>query len=213
MTTQLLQPRRIRRLLFFLFFVVLALGIVWWQRAPLLRGVARLLIVADQPVQADAIVILGGGLETRPHAAARLYREGWAPKILVMQPEKSDITGLDLVLDYGALTHKLLLKENVPESAITMLEPEVTSTVEEARVLAQWVAQHKPRRLLVPTDLFHTRRARWILRRILQDDTIELQMIAVPLRRYSADNWWQTEPGVIDFQNELIKSALYRWRY
>jgi hypothetical protein len=29
-------------------------------------------------------VILGGGLEYRPFAAAQLYKEGFAPKVLIM---------------------------------------------------------------------------------------------------------------------------------
>jgi len=54
----------------------------WWWRAPLLRGAARLWIVADAPAKADAIVILGGGLDSRPAEAARLFHAGFAQRIL-----------------------------------------------------------------------------------------------------------------------------------
>jgi uncharacterized SAM-binding protein YcdF (DUF218 family) len=182
--------------------VLLALG--WWFRAPLLRGVANLWIVSEEPARADAIVILGGGIETRSLAATR---------ILVVQPERTEITKLDLIADQAALTRKLLLVENVPESAIELIEPEVTSTVEEAQALTNWAKQHQAHLLLVPTDLFHTRRARWILQRKLKESGTEVRMIAVTPRRYTAANWWQTEAGLLDFQNEMVKFALYRWRF
>jgi hypothetical protein len=35
----------------------------------------------------------------------------------------------------------------------------------------------------------------------------------VESRYYGVTNWWQQEQGVIDFQNEIIKSVYYRLKY
>lgn len=210
------DPKKKRRLRFLAVTAALIVALMfcgWWWRAPLLKGLGRVWIVNEELAQADAIVLLGGGIETRSVVAARLYHEGWAKQILVMQPERTKITKLDLIADQAALTKKLLLVENVPESAIVFVEPEVTSTFEEAQALNKWAKDHQAHLLLAPTDLFHTRRARWILQRYLKDSGAEVRMIAVPLKRYNGDNWWQTEQGLIDFQNEIIKFALYKWRY
>lgn len=193
--------------------VLLLLCFGWLFRVSLLQGAARLWIISDEPVQADAIVILGGGINTRPVAAAQLYHAGWSKQILLMQPERSTIVKLGLVMDYGTITRKILEAENVPESAIALIEPEVTSTFEEAEALHDWVIQHQAKRLLIVTDIFHTRRARWILNRKLNETGVELRMMATPLLYYDSSNWWQDEDGLIDFQNEIIKFAVYRWRY
>lgn len=193
--------------------ILLLLCFGWLFRVSLLQGAARLWIISDEPLQADAIVILGGGINTRPVAAAQLYHAGWAKQVLLMQPERSTIVKLGLVMDYGTITRKILEVENVPESAIALIEPQVTSTFEEAEALNLWVNQHQAKRLLIVTDIFHTRRARWILNRKLKETGVELRMMATPLLYYDSSNWWQDEDGLIDFQNEIIKSAVYKWRY
>jgi uncharacterized SAM-binding protein YcdF (DUF218 family) len=185
----------------------------WWWRAPLLRSVAHLWIVADAPVKADAIVILGGGLDSRPTEAARLYHAGFAPRILVMQPEPTRVNELGLVVDYASLTRTLLEMDHVPADAIIPLVPNVTSTIEEARALAAWASANNAHRFLIPTDLFHTRRARWILQRKLCEPSDDIRMIPVNPKRYTASDWWQHEEGLIDFQNEIIKFGMYLCRY
>ncbi len=192
---------------------VFLLALAWWQRVPLLRGIAHLYIVADSPATADAIVILGGGVELRTLKAAELYHAGFANRILVLQPERTQLNTLGLVVDQAELTVDLLKLKSVSESAIVRLEPEVTSTVEEAEALTVWAKANNAKLLLATTDLFHTRRARWILHRKLAALGVELKMIAVPQKKYDAGNWWQTEAGLIDFQNEIIKFAVYQWRY
>lgn len=179
----------------------------------MLQGAARLWIIADDPAPADAIVILGGGLNTRPPAAAQLYHAGWSKQILLMQPELTKVVKLGLVMDFATLTREVLQAENVPHSAVEVIEPEVTSTFDEAEALRVWVKAHQAKRLLIVTDIFHTRRARWILNRKLKETGVELRMMAVPLLRYDSSNWWQDEDGLIDFQNEIVKFAVYKWRY
>jgi uncharacterized SAM-binding protein YcdF (DUF218 family) len=185
----------------------------WWWRAPLLRGAARLWIVDDAPARADAIVILGGGLDSRPTEAARLYHQGLAPRILVMQPELSRVTRMGLVIDYYSLTRTLLLMDKVPAEAIVPLPQSVRSTFDEANALATWARANNAHQFLVPTDLFHTRRARWILRRILNQPEDDIRMIPTNPKDYTAADWWQQEEGLVDFQNEMVKFGMYLCRY
>lgn len=210
---RLFSRRRLKFAAISLGLVALLFGLGWWQRAPLLKGAARLWVVAETPTPADAIVILGGGVELRTLKAAELYHAGFANRVLVMQPERTELNTLGLIVDQAALTTQLLKLKNVPDSAIVLLAPEVTSTLEEAEALAAWAKANGVHSLLVTTDLFHTRRARWILNRKLKEVGVDVKMMAVPQKKYDANNWWQTEAGVIDFQNEVIKFAVYRWRF
>jgi hypothetical protein len=57
----------------------------WILRERVLVGAANLWIVSDPVSRADAIVVLGGGLATRPFVAAEMWRRGLADKILISQ--------------------------------------------------------------------------------------------------------------------------------
>lgn len=203
---------RFRRAAFCLVFLALIIA-AWFWRAPILSGAARLWIISDSPAPADAIVILGGGLDTRPNAAARLYQEGWARLVLVMEPEQTPAVKSGLITDEALIARKMLKNENVPDGSITLVGPTVTSTFEEAMALTAWAKKHNARRLLVPTESFHTRRAKWIFNRVMRGAGVDVRLIPIAPRLYTISNWWQTEQGSIEFQNELLKYLWYLCRY
>lgn len=180
-------------------------------RAPLLAGAARLWIVDDAPAQADAIAVLGGGAQFRTFAAARLFHEGVAPKIAFMDVGlgTDELARGETVSGETRLLRAVLLHERVPEESIVLVGRGETSTAEEARALRDWAVKSGVKRLLVPTDHFHTRRVSWYFHKVFAGTGIETRVKAVPMGAYTADNWWHHEDGVITFQNEVIKSALY----
>ena len=67
---------------------------VWLEREALLRGSADLWIVSDPITPADAVVVLGGGLEVRPFVAADLYKKGLVKKVLLSEVEDSRLVGI-----------------------------------------------------------------------------------------------------------------------
>lgn len=180
-------------------------------RAPLLTCAARAWVVDDAPAQADAIAVLGGGAQFRTFAAARLYHAGVAPQVAFMDvglsPEERE-RGRTVARE-TELLQAVLLHERVPDHRIVLVGRGETSTAEEARALRDWAVKSGVKRLLIPTDYFHTRRVSWYFRRIFAGTGIETRVEAVPVGDYSPDNWWQHEDGVVTFQNEVIKMALY----
>ena len=194
--------------------IVIALGaLAWFFRAPLLSGIANAWIVHDPLSQADAIVVLGGGVQTRPFEAARLFRDGYAPRVLVASPERKPTDEMGLTAGDTEITRQILLKRGVPDSAIVVFGNEVSSTHEEALALRNWLAQTGAKKIIIVSDPFHTRRVRWLFRKELATTGAQiLTGVAAPLK-YTVSNWWQTEQGLIEFQNELIKYAYYRVRY
>ncbi len=161
-------PRLIRRCLWLLALCSLLFALGYVFRSPLLTGLAHAWIINDQPQKADAIVVLGGGLEYRPFEAARLYTNGLAPKILIAQPELPPTAELGLTVPEFVTARKVLLQLGVPESAIEMIGTNVTSTRDEALAVRAWVEQNHAGSVIIPTDIFHTRRARWIFRKALR---------------------------------------------
>jgi uncharacterized SAM-binding protein YcdF (DUF218 family) len=187
--------------------------LVWFFHARLLTGIAEAWVIHDPLSQADAIIVLGGGVQTRPFEAARLFRSGYAPKILVAAPERRPSDNLGITEGDIDLTKQILLTQGVPDSAIITFGNEVSSTYEEALALREWVRQTGAKKMIIVSDPFHTRRVRWLFRKELATTGAQiLTGIAAPLK-YTMSNWWQTEQGLIEFQNELIKYAYYRVRY
>jgi uncharacterized SAM-binding protein YcdF (DUF218 family) len=182
-------------------------------RAPLLSGAARLWIVNDPLEHADAIVILGGGLDTRPFEAARLYRAGLAPLILLMKAATNSAEALGVTLSDSELARRVLLTNGVPLEAIKLIDDRVTNTRDEAVAVRKWAEANHARRIIIPTDIFHTRRVRWIFSKALRGKGAQVSVEAVHVRRYSAVDWWQHEESLIAFQNEVVKSMYYHLKY
>ena len=193
---------------------VLTLCAVGWSfRGQLLRGLANAWIVHDPLSRADAIVVLGGGIQTRPFEAARLYREGYAPRVLVASPESKPTDKIGLTVGDTEVTKRILSRQGVPDSAVVEFGDEVSSTREEALALGSWIRKTGAKKIIIVSDPFHTRRVRWLFNKELQPAGTEILTAAAPSLKYDASNWWQTEQGLIEFQNELIKYAYYRVNY
>jgi uncharacterized SAM-binding protein YcdF (DUF218 family) len=207
------QNRCLRRITGFLILgcVLLLVGYVF--RAPLLTGLADAWVINDPVTKADAIVIPGGGLENRPFAAAKLFRDGVAPQILYMNVRLSPAEEMGITPPERELTRRILLSNGVPETAMTMIGTNVASTYDESRAVRAWVEMTGAKSILIPTDPFHTRRVRWIFRKELRGTETAIHVVPVNPVRYRADNWWRHEEGVTAFQNEIIKYIYYRVEY
>jgi uncharacterized SAM-binding protein YcdF (DUF218 family) len=192
-------------------FALFAVG--WSLRGQLLQGLANAWIVQDSLSKADAIVVLGGGMQTRPFEAARLYQEGYAPQVLVASPELKPTDKIGITVADTEVTKQILSKQGVPDSALVEFGDEVSSTYEEALALCIWIRKTGAKKIIIVSDPFHTRRVRWLFKKELQSAGTEILTAAAPSLKYDASNWWQTEQGLIEFQNELIKYAYYRFNY
>jgi uncharacterized SAM-binding protein YcdF (DUF218 family) len=207
------RPRRRRLLLALLAFCFL-LSAFYIFRARLFAGMAKAWIVNEPVAHADAIVVLGGGPETRPFAAARLYHEGFAPRLLITNTKARPSTA-SLGSTYGDAEYirQMLLKLDVPASNIVVVGPDNTSTYEESVAIRDWVQTHAAKVVIIPTDSFHTRRVRWLFGKQLSRVGARVIVEAVPVREYADADWWRHGNGVTAFQNEIIKYLYYRIKY
>jgi uncharacterized SAM-binding protein YcdF (DUF218 family) len=185
----------------------------WFARAPLLRGAAELWIVSDRVDAADAVVILGGGVETRPFAAAAYYRAGLVKTVLLSNVSPNRVEALGIAPSHVELNRSVLLKLGVPPAAIEILGTTVSNTYEEAAALRGWAEHRHPRAVIVPSELFSSRRVRWVVQHALADTATQVFVPALDAPEYDRGNWWTHEQGVIAFQNEVIKYAYYRLKY
>lgn len=193
----------------FLLLVLLA----WVWRGNLLVGIAKVWVVNDPPSHVDAIVVLGGGEQSRPFRAAELYRAGLAPQILLIKNEERPTDHMSITIGSNEVNRRVLLANGVPESAITIVgENNVHNTYEESIALRDWLQSHRLTTILIPTDLFHTRRTSWIFRRAVSPAHTKVSVMAID-NGFTSSNWWTSEDGLISFQTELGKMIFYRLKY
>jgi len=191
----------------------IAIGLGWVERAPVLQTIAAGWVVSEELAHADAVVVLGGGIDVRPFAAAALYKRGLADAILVSNARKGKAERLGLIPTHAELNRDVLIKLGVPATAIGDFGDDLSSTQEEARALRAWAAQRQAKSIIVPTELFAGRRVRWIFERELAPIGVRVIVHTYGATDYTLADWWRHRSGVIDFNNEVLKYLYYRVRY
>ena len=168
-------------------------------------------MINDPPTKGDAIVVLGGGSQTRPFEAARLYQAGLAPVILVMNSELSATDSLGLTIPQAELARRILLTNGVPAAAIQTAGTNLTSTFEETLAVKEWSKISHAASFLIPTGPFHSRRVRWAFRRAFTASPARFTVMSIGPEQ--CRNWWRNEETLIEFQNDVIKSLYYHLKY
>jgi uncharacterized SAM-binding protein YcdF (DUF218 family) len=179
-------------------------------RGPILRQAAMWWVVESPDLHADAILVPGGGMDSRPFSAAELYLQHLAPKVLIPRNPESKLERTGIVLTHADLTRQLLVRSGVPNDAIETIGTNLESSRDELVASLEWARKNRATRILVTTDLFHTRRMHWFGNHLMNPEGVQLLVTPIRTRRYTETNWWTQEEGLIAFQNELVKSAFYR---
>lgn len=186
---------------------------VWFGRDLLLQDLAELWIVSDTLSPADAVAVLGGGLKTRPFAAAEYYQKGLAKKVLVPSPPVDKSETIGGLPSHTELNCALLINLGVPKMAIETFGTGLSNTYEEAVALREWAARTHARSIIVPTEIFQSRRARWVLQHEFAGTGTQVKVLALDDPDYTTADWWKNEKGLLSFQNEVIKYVYYRFKY
>src|SRR6516164_4539269 len=171
----------------------------WLIREPLLLGAANLWIVSDPVSRASAIVVLGGGLETRPFEAAELWRRGLADKILISQGPEERAASMGAIPSHSELNREILVKLGVPPGVIETFGAANKNTRDEAVALREWAERNAASVFIIPSEIFSARRVRWIFRHEFFSTDVSIEVPAVEPLGYTRSDWWKTEQGLLAF--------------
>jgi uncharacterized SAM-binding protein YcdF (DUF218 family) len=155
----------------------------------------RWLVREDALAKADAIFVLGGTRFERPLEAVDLYKEGWAPRILLFR-QLSDWGELWLaeqgirVPQEVDVQMDLLRRIGVPADAVEAIAPQ-DSTADEADALRAVMTARGWSSAIIVTSKQHTRRAGLAMRRAVGGDRT-LIVRASRYDRSDVDRWWST---------------------
>jgi uncharacterized SAM-binding protein YcdF (DUF218 family) len=197
--------------------LVSLLSLAVWSLAA--WALASALIVSEPLEKADAIVVLSGSATyvERTHRAAELYSEGRAPKIILTNDgqqggwnnaQRRNPFFIERARDE-------LLRLNVPAQAIEEIPQPLSNTHEEAVELRKFAASRGLRSLLIVTSAYHSRRARWTLRRVFEGSDVSLGMATAPTGEQTPRPalWWLFPSGWRFVGGEYVKFVYYRLSY
>lgn len=188
--------------------------------APLVAWTAaRLLIVQAEVRSPDAIVVLSGSSTYMERAswAARLYREGRAP--LVVLTNDGVVSGWDNREDRNPMFYELsrrrMQDEGVPSTQIQVAPGQAAGTYDESVLIREFAVEHRLRRLLIVTSGYHSRRALWSIRHACEGSGIEVGIDSAPpgWQTPSPWVWWSKRRGWKLVAGEYVKMVYYWTKY
>lgn len=196
--------------------VTLVLGIGLYFGSPhLLTAVGRYLVTEHPLAKADLVLVLSGQALLRTPEGARIYHEGFAPKILLTTELKP--RGLDDLLRLGirfpdTQENAIIILEalRVPRSAILTIQERANSTQAEMQTVARFLKTHPMKSMIVVTSKSHTTRAFKIFSAGLGAE-VRLIMRPVPNDPFDPARWWHDREDAKEVLHEYQALADF-WR-
>jgi len=196
------NPQQGKALLWLLVLLLLSLLLltVYAVRAPLLTTLADWWIV-DEPLERSQVILVLGGdnvMGDRVRHAVELYRQGWAPRLLVSG------TSLRSYFNEVELMQREAVNLGVPQEHLIAVPQRASSTLAEALALQRVLAEHDFRKIIVVTSNYHTRRSRLIFRQLYRERGTQVLVSAAPDFEFQPQRWWKDREGRIRFVWEVL---------
>jgi uncharacterized SAM-binding protein YcdF (DUF218 family) len=174
----------------------------------LVYGISRagywLQAAAQAPVHADAIIVLGGNDGDRALRAFGLYKEGYAPKIVLTGLERgraSPPANLTWRAEY-------LIARGVPKSALRF-EIYSENSYEEAENILELMKKQGWHTVIAVSDPPHMRRLAWTWHRVFKGSGLNYALVASAAQWWTPGEWWIDEHSGAFVITEYIKIAYY----
>jgi uncharacterized SAM-binding protein YcdF (DUF218 family) len=189
-------------LLFFLIFCF----VLYLVRRPILRFTAESWIIEDPLDKADALIVLGDDnfYADRATRGAQLFREGKAPLIVACGRRLRPNAGIAELMEHD------LVERGVPREKIVRFTHDGDSTLEEAQALTRLVKERKWRSVMVVTSNYHTRRARYIYRRVFPQG-VEVRVASARDGDFDPEHWWEERKSIKELTREFAGMVVTLW--
>jgi len=178
-------------------------------REPILLAVGDFLVIKDTLQPADVIHVISGP-DDRTDYAIQLYKLGYGKRIFFTGGWCPTIQG-----NHADRSKALAIAQGVPAQSIAIDGADVTSTYSEAVRLREFTTggAMAVRSVIVVSDPYHMRRARWTYKKVL-GDAIRVEMAPVPFDATPYQRrWWGDQASRQYVTNEYLKILYYFARY
>jgi len=163
--------------------LIVLVALVLWGSPPLLTAAGNFLMVEDHPSAADAIVVLSGDGGARLEQGIQLYRDGYAPLLILAGGGQQGSPSAAEVMRQQALDM------GIPDSAILMVT-QSGSTREDALYTRELMLRHRLKSAILVTSPYHQRRASLTFARALDGTGIRVSSYPVQDDRWQPNSWW-----------------------
>lgn len=186
--------------------LVIFCAVLYLVRRPILRLAAESWIVEDPLDKADALIVLGDDnfYADRGTRGAQLFREGKAPVIVVSGRRLRPNAGIAELMEHD------LIERGVPRDKIARFVHDADSTVEEAQALTRLAKEKKWHSVIVVTSNFHTRRARYIFRRVFPQG-VEVRVASARDGDFDPEHWWEKRKSTKELTREFAGMVVTWW--
>jgi uncharacterized SAM-binding protein YcdF (DUF218 family) len=187
-----------RRSLLLIIPLILLLFFVFFTQ-PILQKMGSFLVVDETPGPSDAVVILNTGVEFYPRLiqAAEIYRQGLVQKVVFNGNRKTDTLrelesrGFSRSCPWYSDTLRILDMQGVQlEDIIWISAEDAYDTVSEATAVGHELLRLKFSKVIITTSKYHTRRARFIWKKMYENQMI-VSMVAAKYDPYDPKSWWK----------------------
>lgn len=200
-----------KKIVFVFGVLIVCVGAAVMTHKPLLGAYARFFSVATGTKGADAIVVLSGRIETRFPRALELYRQGYAPRILLTDPRLHREALRGVICDEHREAEAMLrcYGLDVPLATIPSDKGGATSTFDEAYDTLAYCLKNRYRHIIIVTDEYHTRRSLYAFKKIFKQTAIKVESMGAANDIFTTNNWWRTDRGIEAYVLEPVKLAVY----
>ena len=185
--------------------IVFVVGIIFSK--PLLNGISQVLVYKDPLIKVEALVVLvGSGTGNRVEAAARLYHEGFADKLIFSGYEFYPGNSSSFWMKAYAI------KLGVPEDKIITedTDEEISTRGESIANLILLNRNHISNFILV-TSAFHTKRSKLIYEKTISLLGYDINFLVYPADdpRVPIQDWWKVRTSQKAVFTEYLKLIAY----
>jgi uncharacterized SAM-binding protein YcdF (DUF218 family) len=169
-------------------------------------SMGRWLVVQDPLRKATAIAVFSGQMPERALEAARIYQQGYAPRVWLTHStepgEKLEKLGLQFKGE-DQYDEELLMREGVPQSTITVLDPPIVNTADEVRAIGEALGKENQGTVILVTSKVHTRRVKALWNRLARNDGTAI-VRGVSDDEFDAAHWWRNTRDALDVVREIL---------
>ncbi len=179
--------------------IILVALILYFTSVPILTALGEFLVRTDEPASSDAAVVLSTGIEYYPRLmeAAALFRDGLTKRVAINGNRKSEALielerrGFQSCCLWYEDAVRVLELLGVPKERVIIINAESAyDTVSEAKIVGEALTDAGVTSIILTTSKYHTRRARYIWRRLFPN-RFAMRVIAARSDPFSTRAWWK----------------------